>query len=106
MADLDVDEKLIRWNDIFAELAVDARTLVKDLSEGINYVAVSAFIVILIGVAALIIGFDQGSAKYAAAGFLIFGISAFNGAMGLRKWYRLRLRYNRLRSLGKGLETS
>lgn len=106
MADSDVDKKLVTWNDIFAELAVDARMLIKDLSEGVNYIGISALIVILIGVAALVIGFDRGGARYAAVGFLIFAISAFNGAMGLRKWYRLRLRYHRLRSLGKGLESS
>jgi hypothetical protein len=32
----DVDEKLVKWNDIFEELLIDAKTLIKDLSEGIN----------------------------------------------------------------------
>jgi len=27
----DVDERLIRWNDIFGELLIDANALVKDL---------------------------------------------------------------------------
>jgi hypothetical protein len=54
----DVEEKLIKWNDIFEELLIDSRTLVKDLSEGINYIAASALIVIVIGGAALFVGLD------------------------------------------------
>jgi len=102
----DVDEKLIKWNDIFEELVIDAKTLIKDLSEGINYIAISAFIVILMGGAALAIGLDRGETKYVAAGFMIFCILSFNGAMTLRKWYKLKKRYNRLQSLQKEMETN
>ncbi len=100
----DVDEKLIKWNDIFKELLIDARTLVNDLSEGINYIAVSAFIVMLIGGAALVVGLDRGEIKYVAAGFMIFCICSFNGALTLRKWHKLKKRYNRLQSLQKEME--
>jgi hypothetical protein len=100
----DVDEKLIKWNDIFEELLIDAKTLIKDLSEGINYIAVSAFIIMLIGGAALVVGLDRGEIKYVAAGFMIFCICSFNGALTLRKWYRLKNRYNRLQSLQKEIE--
>jgi len=100
----DVDEKIIRWNDIFEELVIDAKTLIKDLSEGINYIAVFAFIVMLMGGAALVIGLDRGETKYIAAGFMIFCILSFNGAMTLRKWYKLKKRYNRLQSLQKEME--
>jgi hypothetical protein len=100
----DVDEKLIKWNDLFEELLIDAKTLVKDLSEGINYIAITALIMILIGGAALIVGFDRGESKYIAVGFMIFCICSFNGATSLRKWYKLKNRYNRLQSLQKKME--
>jgi hypothetical protein len=99
-----VDEELVKWNDIFEELLIDAKTLIKDLSEGINYIAVSAFIVILIGGAALIVGLDRGESKYVAVGLMIFCICSFNGAMTLRKWHKLKSRYNRLQSLQREME--
>ena len=99
-----VDEKLVKWNDIFEELLIDAKTLIQDLSEGINYIAISAFIVIVIGGAALFVGLDRGGIKYVAAGFVIFCVCIFNGAMNLRKWHKLKKRYNRLQSLEKEME--
>ena len=99
-----VDEKLIKWNDIFEKLLIDAKKLVKDLSEGINYIAVSALIIIMIGGAALVVGLDRGEGKYVAVGFMIFCICSFNGALTLRKWYKLKSRYNRLQSLQKEME--
>ena len=100
----DVDEKLVKWNDIFEELLIDAKTLIKDLSEGINHIAISAIIVTMIGGAALIVGLDRGESKYVAVGFMIFCICSFNGAMSLRKWYKLRSRYSRLQSLQRAME--
>jgi Na+/proline symporter len=100
----DVDEKLIKWNDIFEELLIDAKTLIKDLSEGINYIAISALMIILIGGAALIVGLDRGETKYVAVGFMIFCICSFNGALTLRKWFKLKNRYNRLQSLQREME--
>lgn len=102
--DKEVDEKLIKWNDIFEKLLIDAKILVKDLSEGINYIAVSALMIIMIGSAALVIGFDRGESKYIAVGFMIFCICSFNGALTLRKWYKLKRRYNSLQSLQKEME--
>ena len=111
MGEKDVDEKeverkIVKWNDIFEELALDAKALIKDLSEGINYIAFSALIVMLMGGAALVIGLDRGETKYIAAGFIIFCILSFNGAVTLRKWYTLRKRYSRLQSLQKELESN
>ena len=99
----DVDEKLIKWNDVFQELLIDSKTLIKDLSEGINYIAISALILVGIGLAALVIGFDRGiraeEIKYIAAGFIILSVTSFNAAIQFRKWYTLRKRYARLKSL-------
>jgi len=100
----DVDEKLIKWNDIFEELLIDAKTLIKDLSEGINYIAASAVIIIALGGAALAVGLDRGGSKWIAVGFMIFCICSFNGAISLRKWFKLKNRYNRLQSLEKEME--
>jgi hypothetical protein len=101
----EIDEKLIKWNDIFQELLIDSKTLIRDLSEGINYVAISALILVGIGCAALIIGLDRGmrteEIKYIAAGFIIFCITSFNGAITFRKWYALKKRYTHLQSLQK-----
>jgi hypothetical protein len=99
-----VDEKLVKWNDIFEKLLIDVEALVKDLSEGINYIAISALILMLIGGAALVIGLDRGESKYVAAGFIIFGICCFNGALTVRKWYKLKSRYNRLQFMQKEME--
>jgi len=100
-----VDEKLIKWNDIFEELLIDSKTLIKDLSEGINYVAISALILVGIGCAALIIGLDRGirteEIRYIAAGFIIFCITSFNGAITFQKWHMLKKRYTHLQSLQK-----
>ena len=106
----DVDEKLIKWNDIFHELVIDAKTLTKDLSEGINYIAYSAIIVMLMGLAALIIGLDRGirlgETRYVVFGFLIFGMLSFNAAWTLRKWHTLKIRYAKLQSLQRKMESN
>jgi hypothetical protein len=88
---------------------IDSKTLIKDLSEGINYVAISALIMVGIGFAALIIGLDRGirieEIKYIAAGFIIFCITSFNAAITFRKWYTLKRRYTKLQSLQKQIAT-
>jgi len=100
-----VDEKLIKWNNIFEELTVDAQLLIKDLSEGINYIAISAGILFAIGLAALVIGFDRGirteEIKYIAAGFIILSVTTVNAVINFRKWYKLRKRYASLKALQK-----
>jgi len=102
-SETDVDEKLINWNNVFQELLIDSKTLIKDLSEGINYIAISALILFAIGLAALVIGFDRGiraeEIKYIAAGFIILSVTSCNAAIQFRKWYTLRKRYARLKSL-------
>jgi hypothetical protein len=105
MSKKDVDEKLMDWNKIFEELTLDTKALIKDLLEGINYIAFSALIMILIGSAALIIGIDRGGAKYAAMGLIIFSIAAGNGAMTFRKWWALKKKYELLNALQGKLQS-
>ena len=100
--DKNVDEKLIKWNDIFKELALDAQTLIKDLLDSINYIAISALIVLLLGGAALSIAIIQAKGvQYIAMGVIIFSICAGNAGRVLYKWYRLRNKYKHLLSLQK-----
>jgi hypothetical protein len=100
--DKDVDEKLIKWDAIFKDMATDAQTLIKDLSDSISYIAIAALIVLLLGGSALSIAIIQAKgAKYIAAGVIIFSICAFNASIVLRKWYQLRIRYKHLLSLQK-----
>ncbi len=51
----DIDEKLIRWNEIFDELTLDAKDLIKDIKDMINYVAFCAMLMVMMGVAAVLI---------------------------------------------------
>ena len=104
MSKKDVDEKLMDWNKIFEELTLDAKALIKDLLESINYIAFAAMVLILIGSAALIIGINRGEVKYAAVGLIIFSISIGNGAMTLHKWWGLKRKYERLISLQETLK--
>jgi len=61
----DVDEKLIKWNDIFEELVIDVNVIIKDLSESINYIAIVGALLILLGGAnvatALLFSFRNGT---------------------------------------------
>jgi hypothetical protein len=49
MKENSVDETLVKWNDIFKHLIVDAKELTKDLLQGINYVLASGILLLAIG---------------------------------------------------------
>ena len=101
-----VDEKLIKWNDIFEELVIDVNTIIKDLSESINYIAILGVLLILLGGAnvatALLLGREN---KIIAYSVIIFITCAVNGITQLQKWYKLKLKYNRLNDLQKEMES-
>lgn len=101
----DVDERLIRWNYIFGELLIDANALVKDLWENINYIAIFGVFMIFLGVAALTLLPGLG-AKYMLTSSFIFTMWGLFGVLLLWRWYGLRSRYNRFRSLRKEMESS
>ena len=94
----DVDERLIRWNDIFGELLIDANALVKDLWENINYIAIFGVFMIFLGAAALTLLPGLG-AEYMLASSFIFTMWGLFGVLLLWRWYSLRSKYNRLRTL-------
>jgi hypothetical protein len=64
----------------------------------------------MMGLAALIIGFDRGirleETRYIVIGLAIFGILSFNAALTLRKWYTLKIRYRKLESLQRKMESN
>jgi membrane protein implicated in regulation of membrane protease activity len=95
----DVDEKLIRWNDIFGELILDTNDLVKDLLTNINYIAIFGGAMMFIGAFLAVMGDIQIDS------FLIFGTWMLFGALQLWRWYRLRSKYNRLRTLQSEMKT-
>jgi hypothetical protein len=89
----DVDEKLVRWNDIFGELILDTNDLINDLWVNINYIAIFGAAMMALGAAIVMMG------RMGATGFIIFGTWMLFGLMQLWRWYRLRSKYNRLRTL-------
>jgi hypothetical protein len=89
----DVDEKLVRWNDIFGELILDTNDLINDLWVNINYIAIFGAAMMALGAAIVMMG------RMGATGFIIFGTWMLFGLMQLWRWYRLRSKYNRLRIL-------
>ena len=106
MEEKDVDEKLIKWNDIFEELVIDVNTIIKDLSESINYIAIFGVLLILLGGAnvatALLLGRDSKIIGYTV---IIFITCTVNGIIQLQKWYGLKLKYNRLNDLQRDMES-
>ena len=102
----DIDEKLVKWNEIFNELTLDARDLIKDIKDMINYVAFSAMLMVIMGVAAVLIAvLRQLEPKYLAASVIIFSIMAGNAYLLIRKWLRLRIRYDKLSSIQSKIDS-
>ena len=102
----DVEEKLIKWNDIFEELVIDVNAIIKDLSESINYIAIVGALLILLGGAnvatALLLG---RSSRIIAYSVIIFIVCTVNGIVQLQKWYGLKQKYNRLNDLQREMES-
>ena len=102
----DVDEKLIKWNEIFDELTLDARDLIQDIRDMINYIAFCAMLMVMMGVAAVLIAvLRQLEPKYLAASVIIFSIMAGNAYLLIRKWLRLRIRYDKLSSIQSKIDS-
>ena len=85
----DVDEKLIKWNDIFEELVIDANSLINDLWNNLNYIAILGGLLILLGAAnvatAIILG--RGT-RIIAYSVIIFVTCAVSGITQLQRWHR------------------
>jgi hypothetical protein len=99
----DIDEKLVKWNEIFNDLTLDARDLIKDM---INYIAFCAMLMVMIGVAAVLITvLRQLEPKYLAMSVIIFSIMAGNAYLLIKKWLKLRTRYDKLSSIQSKIST-
>lgn len=96
----DIDEKLVKWNEIFNDLTLDARDLIQDIKDMINYVAFSAMLMVMMGVAAVLIAVLRHlEPKYLAMSVIIFSIMAGNAYLLIKKWLKLRIRYDKLSSI-------
>ena len=101
-----IDAKLVKWNEIFDELALDAGSLIKDIRDMITYIAICAALMLMMGVAAVSIAvLRQMDAKYVAASVIIFSLMAGNAYQLTRKWLNLRARYDRLYALQGKMES-
>ena len=101
----DINDKLVQWNDIFSDLTIDARDLIKDIKDMINYIAVLAILMIAMGISAILIAVirNQGP-NYIAMSVIIFSITAGNASILLRKWLKLRIRYDKLNTIQDKLD--
>ncbi len=105
MEENDVDEKLIKWNDIFEELVIDANSLINDLWDNINYIAILGVLLILLGGAAVAVAIIEGrGTRILAASVIIFITCAVNGITQLQRWHSMRQKYSRLHSLRKEMD--
>ncbi len=101
-----IDERLTKWNEIFHDLTLDSRDLIKDIKDMINYIAFSAMLMVTIGVAAILIAFlRQLETRYLAASFIIFSIMVGNASLLIRKWLKLRARYDKLSALQSKIDS-
>jgi len=97
----DVDNKLLKWNDIFEELIVDAHMLTKDLLEGINYVGGSGVVMIALGLVFLMYNVGQfwRGDLFIAIVLLSTGVDVIIGLWNIFKFLQLRKRYRKLYAL-------
>ncbi len=103
----DIDEKLIKWNEIFDELTLDARDLIQDIKDMINYIAFSAMLMVMMGVAAVLIAvLRQLEPKYLAMSVIIFSMMAGNSYLLIKKWLKLRIRYDKLISMQNKIDSN
>lgn len=94
-----VDEELVKWNDIFKNLIVDAKGLTKDLLQGINYVLGSG--ILLLAMSFLTIYFVVVRNLHMGSDFVIIGLAVsspavFLGLWNIKKYFDLRKKYSRL----------
>lgn len=99
MAENNIDEKLIEWNTILEEIRGESEQLVKDLLEGIKYVAAAGILVILLGAYVLYIGLrigDTSDPMFILVMIIAPGSNFIVGLYNLNKYVQLRGRYSRL----------
>jgi hypothetical protein len=101
MSEKDIPDRMDRWNEILEEMIDDTHTLVGDFRETINFVwmsAVFAFVMALDNFALIIYA---GNGNPPLIILLSMGMLSgiIGGISGLRKYFKLRAKYDRLYSL-------
>ncbi len=107
MASNSIDEDLVTWNKILNEIKGDSELLIKDLLEGVRYVAAAGVLVIALGLYVLFIGLRYGNLDdplFLLTMVLAPGSNFVVGAYNINKYMQLRGRYNRLYELQKQLK--
>jgi len=102
-----IDEELVTWSRILDEIKGDSELLVKDLLDGIRYVAAAGVLVIALGLYVLFIGLRYGRLDdpvFILGMVLAPGSNFVVGAYNINKYIQLRGRYSRLYDLQKLLK--
>ena len=102
-----IDEELVTWNRMLDEIRGDSELLVKDLLEGVKYVAAAGVLVIGLGLYVLFIGLRYGNLDdpvFILGMILAPGSNFVVGAYNINKYMQLRGRYSRLYDLQKQLK--
>ena len=101
-----VDEELVKWNDIFKNLIVDAKGLTKDLLQGINYVLGSGILLLAMGF--LVVYFVarnmQMGSDFVLIGLVVSSPAVLLGLWNIKKYFDLRKKYSRLFSCQREME--
>ena len=94
-----VDKELLRWNDIFKNLIVDAKELTKDLLQGINYVLGSGILLLAMGFLTIyfvVIRNVQMGSDFVLIGLVVSSPAVILGLWNIKKYFDLRKKYSRL----------
>ena len=93
-----VDEELVKWNDIFKNLIVDAKGLTKDLLQGINYVLGSGILLLAMGflVVYFVVRNMQMGSDFVLIGLVVSSPAVSLGLWNIKKHFDLRRKYSRL----------
>lgn len=94
-----INEELVTWKIILDEIRGESELLVRDLLEGINYVAAAGLLMMIFGGYLLFIGVRYGNTDdplFLVLLILTSGSSLVTGLYNLNKYLQLRSRYSRL----------
>jgi hypothetical protein len=102
-----VDAELVKWNDIFKNLIVDAKGLTKDLLQGINYVLGSGILLLAMGfltVYFVVVRNLQMGSDFVFIGLVVSSPAVLLGLWNIKKYFDLRKKYSRLYSYQREME--
>lgn len=106
MGNNNVDEKILKWSEIFESLIIDARMLTEDLLGSVNYVGASGVIVIALGFVFLMYNISQfwRGELFVFTVLICTGLDFFFGLWNIWKFLQLRRKYHKLYELQKEME--